>query len=423
MDFTREPIIETVITPKEGCTLAVRSSKGTGQEEYFVDAVEVVSFGNALFFRSLERPKNFMLPVSDYEILEVRETRLVLKNVGLDRSIKIAGGREASLRTANRGPQERTEATVQPPVEVASQPAPLKTVQVEGAEVKPEAKLDKKRDRRRNYKRKKGRDDLQDGDKAEEGETPTEKGDQPQDARVEATKDASGGLALPAVFSSLLPPPSTLISETIARYKDNALFRGAFFVKEGEAAPAQEEHNHPPTDNLEIDHPQLDTPQDDDLVELPSISLDLPTYIPPEMSEEEVERIYQERRGLRLKQIGRNTEGEDADSLESENVDLETKLSVDESQRRFAEEFEDDLEIPNEQAIKQNSHQIDENDNATQSEEVDILDENSDEVVPEGVNPEEFDSDLHNRPNNLQHKKSTGSHSIEDYSSDHRDSP
>ena len=95
MDFTREPVIQTVITPKEGCKLVVRSSKGLSQEEYFVDAVEVVSFGGAVFFRSLEKPKNFLLPVTDYEILEVREARMVLKHVGMDRSIKIGGGREA----------------------------------------------------------------------------------------------------------------------------------------------------------------------------------------------------------------------------------------------------------------------------------------------------------------------------------------
>ena len=59
VDFTREPIVETVITPKEGCKLVVRSSKSSGQEEYFVDAVEVVSFGTSFFFRSLERPKSF----------------------------------------------------------------------------------------------------------------------------------------------------------------------------------------------------------------------------------------------------------------------------------------------------------------------------------------------------------------------------
>ena len=77
MNFTREPIIETVITPREGCKLVVRNSKGGGQEEYFVDAVEVVSFGHSFFFRSLDRPKSFLVPVSDYEILELKETRMV----------------------------------------------------------------------------------------------------------------------------------------------------------------------------------------------------------------------------------------------------------------------------------------------------------------------------------------------------------
>ena len=59
VNFTREPIIESVITPKEGCKLVVRNSKGVSQEDNFVDAVEIVSFGSALFFRSLERPKAF----------------------------------------------------------------------------------------------------------------------------------------------------------------------------------------------------------------------------------------------------------------------------------------------------------------------------------------------------------------------------
>ena len=78
MDFTREPIIETIITPKEGYKLVIRSSTSAGQEEYFVDAVEIVAFGHALFFRSLERPKAFLVPVSDYEVLEVREANFDL---------------------------------------------------------------------------------------------------------------------------------------------------------------------------------------------------------------------------------------------------------------------------------------------------------------------------------------------------------
>jgi hypothetical protein len=84
-------MILTVITPREGFKLVVRNTSQR-QEEYFVDAVEVVSFGNATFFRSLERPKPFLVPVSQYEVLEAKETRTVLKNVEMEKSIKIGGG-------------------------------------------------------------------------------------------------------------------------------------------------------------------------------------------------------------------------------------------------------------------------------------------------------------------------------------------
>ncbi|MBM3191754.1 MAG: hypothetical protein FJZ63_03770 [Chlamydiae bacterium] len=93
MNFTREPVIETIITPKEGYKLTVRSSRSGSQEEYIVDAVEVVSFGHALFFRSEERPKAFLLPVAEYEVVETKETRVILKNAPLEGSIKIGGGK------------------------------------------------------------------------------------------------------------------------------------------------------------------------------------------------------------------------------------------------------------------------------------------------------------------------------------------
>lgn len=89
MNFTREPIILSVITPKEGCKLVVRNSKGFGKEDYFVDAIEIISFGNSSFFRSLERPKTFLLPTNDYEIFEVKETKMVLKTISTEKSIKI----------------------------------------------------------------------------------------------------------------------------------------------------------------------------------------------------------------------------------------------------------------------------------------------------------------------------------------------
>lgn len=133
MDFTREPIIETIITPKDGCKLVIRSSKSGGQEEFFVDAIEVVSFGSSFFYRSLERPKAFLVPASDYEVLEVREARMVLKNVATDRSaIKIGGGREAPMR------QNQTKEAAAPQKEReredVQQPARRQPVRAERAE-------------------------------------------------------------------------------------------------------------------------------------------------------------------------------------------------------------------------------------------------------------------------------------------------
>lgn len=93
MNFTREPVIETIITPKDGYKLTIRNSKGGSQEEYCVDALEVVSFGQSMFFRSEERPKAFLLPVAEYEVVETKETRVVLKNAPLEGSIKIGGGK------------------------------------------------------------------------------------------------------------------------------------------------------------------------------------------------------------------------------------------------------------------------------------------------------------------------------------------
>ena len=37
VNYTREPLVESVITPKEGCKLVVRCSSGVGQEDYFVE--------------------------------------------------------------------------------------------------------------------------------------------------------------------------------------------------------------------------------------------------------------------------------------------------------------------------------------------------------------------------------------------------
>jgi hypothetical protein len=219
VDFTREPIIETVITPKEGCKLVVRSSKNSGQEEYFVDAVEVVCFGSALFYRTQERPKAFLVPVSDYEILEVREARMVLKNVGVERTIKIGGGK------AQKEP-------------IHEKPEPVQLAEISSEAVDPNApqeakdnRLDKKRDKRRHSRRRRGREDG-----TEEGEAPA--GESPEgtvNGTQEKKPDAPSTPPSPPV---ILAPPSTLISETLARYKDNALFKNAFYTKEEQSTTA-----------------------------------------------------------------------------------------------------------------------------------------------------------------------------------------
>ena len=238
MDFTREPIIETIITPRDGCKLVVRSSKGIGQEEYFVDAVELVSFGHSLFFRSLERPKSFLVPVTDYEILEVREARMVLKNMGLDRSIKIGGGREGLGRTRDT---EKTTGAIAPIESEESTPAELEMpkAEQEATELPKEVRIDKKRDRRRHYRKRRGTREEKVEEETKEGEgtsisiPPLEEGGKvdilpPNEQELSET----GTTLSSSLLSSLLQPPPTLISETIGRYREN--FKSAFFLSEEE---------------------------------------------------------------------------------------------------------------------------------------------------------------------------------------------
>lgn len=191
MNFTREPIIETVITPKEGYKLIVRNSRGSGQEEYVVDAIEVVSFGHSFFYRSLERPKSFLVPISDYEVVEAKETRVVLKNASFDRSIKIGGGREASVK--------------------ASKEKAASTEEQEPAAV--EQKLEKKRERRRHRRR---RSTAEEEKVAEE--QPTEVAEEvasqsPEEPTPEPSEEAP-------VLRRLIPPPSQLIAEKISQEKE-----------------------------------------------------------------------------------------------------------------------------------------------------------------------------------------------------------
>lgn len=220
MYFTREPIVETVITSKEGYKLCLRNSKGAGQEEYFVDAVEVISFGKNCFYRSLEKIKNFLLPISDYEIVEVREAKMVLKTPQVEKGIKIGGGREAPKRQQPQ-PQPQPQAKEEEKTEETAS-----TTMSEEDRKGGDKSGDKKRDRRRFRKRK-------------------ERDEEPLSEEALAIREEK--------MATLIPPPTTLISETISRYKDLPNFAGAFFEREEkemeeshvalEQEPAPEEEN------------------------------------------------------------------------------------------------------------------------------------------------------------------------------------
>ncbi len=234
MDFTRQPIIQTVITAKEGCKLVIRSSKGAGQEEYFVDAIEVVSFGNTFFFRSQEKPKSFLVPASDYEVLEVREARMVLKNVGMNRSIKIGGGKEKVAKDTEKTTEKQQKS--------------------EDQEQQPSRQTERKRDRRRSFRRRKRGDEQSEDDSEQLIATDIPlippppmankpiKLPEPRSRELPTEKTADMEMST-VVLNSLLPPPPNLISETIEKYKDNKLFEGVFVgsAKQKKEEPSEEE--------------------------------------------------------------------------------------------------------------------------------------------------------------------------------------
>ena len=207
MNFTREPIIETVITPREGCKLVIRSSKGTGQEEYIVDAVEVVSFGHSFFFRSQERPKSFLVPVSDYEVLESKETRMVLKNVASDRAIKIGGG---APPRAVEPPRDETY--------TEARPAPDRP---------PQDRNDRKRGQRRRGRRGRDRHDYPQETREPNNTEPHEPPAEPESHNYEEPHNTAENFPqegeqppkAPSFISKLFPPPPTLIKESLSRYK------------------------------------------------------------------------------------------------------------------------------------------------------------------------------------------------------------
>jgi hypothetical protein len=214
--FTREPTIETIISPREeGYKLLVRNTKGEKAEEYYVDAVEVVSFGRAFFFRSLEKPKAFLVPTGDYEILEVREARIALKNVSHERSIKIGGGRENARAPAKEIPAPEKELTP-----VVEQSSALETVESTTEEVRTDKRRDRHRRRRRRHI-------------DEQQEQRSRRTDNSEKESNESKEEQKGTDEEKISSPMLIPPPPILISETLlSRYKDKDLGQSLLEKKE-----------------------------------------------------------------------------------------------------------------------------------------------------------------------------------------------
>jgi hypothetical protein len=235
VNFTREPILETIITPREGYKLLVRSSKGSSQEEYSVDALEVVSFGPAIFYRSLERPKPFLVPVGDFEIVEVKETRVILKSVNLERAIKIGGGREPQQKQQQQPAREAPEKVTQP---AAGAPEESQAAAV-GEAAPREERLEKRRDRRHRRRRRESEE------RREQKHGEEQKQEQPEkslEGVVEGGEARDEIQVSSSVFGILLPPPPTLVSH---RYKDQALASENVLPTPVEESSPEEAHKTP----------------------------------------------------------------------------------------------------------------------------------------------------------------------------------
>ncbi len=108
MLFTRHPIVETIITPKEGHQLKLKAPAAAGQD-YLADALELVIYGSTPFYRSLEGPRPFLVPAAHFEVEQVKEGRAPLKHATYERK----AAREPPSRETKKSsaaPRERLSA-------------------------------------------------------------------------------------------------------------------------------------------------------------------------------------------------------------------------------------------------------------------------------------------------------------------------
>jgi len=235
VDFTREPIIETVVIPRDGYRIAVRNSKASGQEEFFVEALEIVTIGGTCFFRNREKPTPFMVPATDYEIVEVRDPRLGLKVASFESTFKsantrvrIAAKEEERVEKADKESKEETaeqsESRPEKRKEKKKSSRRKKKDEVEPkAEAKTEAKAEEKVEPKAEYKsaKKRGADPVEETVVGFD----SKKKEKSVDAALSVNDEKNRAV-------SLLPPPTTLIRDELDKLRKSDEYKDAFYTSE-----------------------------------------------------------------------------------------------------------------------------------------------------------------------------------------------
>jgi hypothetical protein len=208
VNFTREPIIESIISARDGYKLSIKSTKVSDTREILVDAVEIVSFGNSHFFRCQEKPKPFFFPVGDYEVSEVKETRFVLKNSTLEKSVKIQSSKEHLHKTSKEVLDEEETEEEEIAEEVAEEPTEEPVAST--------SQRDEKKSKRNRRKRDRQKQRFTPTDTVQE-EVSTE-GDKGGDIKDEAAVSSPSSVA-----PKFISPPPALIISTLSHRKSETV--------------------------------------------------------------------------------------------------------------------------------------------------------------------------------------------------------
>ncbi|NDE63140.1 MAG: hypothetical protein EB053_02160 [Chlamydiae bacterium] len=208
MNFTREPIIESIISARDGYKLSIKSTKVSDTREILVDAVEIVSFGNSHFFRCQEKPKPFFFPVGDYEVSEVKETRFVLKNSTLEKSVKIQSSKEHLHKTSKEASEEEESEEEESSWEPSEEPSEDFSAVTAQREEKKSKRNRRKRDRQK--QRFTPAETVQ-----EEVSTEGDKGGD--------TKDEAAVSSPTSIAPKFISPPPALIISTLSHRKSETV--------------------------------------------------------------------------------------------------------------------------------------------------------------------------------------------------------